>query len=197
MRVHTEGCPCWRCYANSVGSWLDFLCSQMISGKADIFLTLTARTPNYPWRRGFPIAPTQPSQQFIHRIFDRLILRLTRKLHSRIDFIRADQLGTLNGRLHLHAILSGDGLAEYPRTEIWQWLYDRSGFNRVLPFERGAAYYISRYIGRDVCRCDWQMNIGNRPYIRRRRVGGGGQDVALSPALSKNYFRLSLRRWHR
>jgi hypothetical protein len=63
------------------------------------------------------------------------------------------------GRLRQHAILAAQGLAEYPRTKIWEWLEERAGWNRILPFEQGAAFYLSRYIGRDFSRCECDLGI--------------------------------------
>ena len=73
-----------------------------------------------------------------------------RSLGARVDYVVADQFGNANGRFHQHCLLAAPGLGEYSRESIWQWLKkQRLEFNRILPFENEAAFYISRYVGRD------------------------------------------------
>src|SRR5207253_10021205 len=93
------------------------------------------------------------------------------ELRSRIDYVVADQLGSINGRFHQHAILAAMGLDRYPRKAIWAWLKERAGWSRVLSFEQGAAYYISRYIGRDANRCDWFPSVGGECTKALQSVG--------------------------
>jgi len=126
------------------------------------------------------------------------VSHLERELGSTLDCVVADQYGALGGRFHQHWILAGNGLDAYPRREIWEWLKERAGWSRVVPFERGAAYYISRYIGRDAQRCDWKVRIGREPSIERPPPRAlGGLDVARSSYMRREFFHNTLTRWHR
>jgi hypothetical protein len=187
--IHEDGCGCWRCFSNHMGQYIDSLGSQTGPGEWQVFVTITFRTPTYPWQRGFPTGGSgRPKAVFAHHLFDRLIAHLEGELGSRVDYVVADQLGDRGGRLHQHAILAAPGLAEYSRTSIWEWLKERAGWSRVLPFEQGAAYYISRYIGRDINRCDWDLRVGDPGHSGQIVLPVGGTDLVLSSALPKSFF---------
>jgi len=172
---HDLGCQCNGCVTNVFGRWVDSLGLLTSPGLWQLFLTITFSTPNYPWQRGFPKSGTgRPDPIFAHHLFDRLILHLEEAISSRVDYVVADQFGELNGRFHQHAIIAGEGLDRYSRTEIWRWLKERAGWSTVLPFEHGAAYYISRYIGRDARRCEWSLRVGARQLVDIQPALGGG-----------------------
>jgi hypothetical protein len=123
-------------------------------------------------------------------LFDRLVSHLESQLLSRVDYVVADQLGSINGRFHQHAILAALHLETYPRTRIWAWLRERAGWSRILPFEQGAAFYISRYIGRDANRCDWDLHIANEQGpTKMTAVAGGGVDVVRSADVPRDLFK--------
>lgn len=177
---HDFSCRCAACFAEHMGRWIDDLGTRTVDRKWQVFVTITFRTDDYPWQRGFPIAQPKPHPHFAHRTFERLVEWLQRELISRVDYVVADQLGSQNGRLHQHAVMSADGLMDYPwikrsdsRPSIHEWLWKRAGFNRILPFEHGAAFYIGRYIGRDAHRCEWEARVGNQALIERRPERGG------------------------
>lgn len=187
--MHEEGCACWQCISYHMGRYIDSLGRQTASGGWDVFATITFRTDSYPWQRGFPTGGSgRPKPEFAHHLFDRFTAHLENELGSGVDFVVADQLGDRNGRLHQHAILSASGLAEYPRREIWEWLKQRAGWSRILPFEHGAAFYISRYIGRDVNRCEWNLRIGDRELLDVDAAAIGGIDLVVSAELPKAFY---------
>ena len=186
---HEEGCGCWRCLSYHMGRFIDSLGSQTDSGEWQVFATITYKTPSYPWCRGFPTGGFgRPKADFAHHLFARLIAHLEAEVGFRVDYVAADQLGGRFGRLHQHAILSAQGLAEYSRTDIWEWLKERAGWSRVLPFEQGAAFYISRYIGRDFNRCEWDLRIGERHLCDVDVPAVGGVVVAQSADMPKAFF---------
>ena len=188
---HPEGCRCWRCLSHQLGCWVDQLGAATAPGEWQVFATITYRTKEYPWQRGFPRDGTgRPKADFAHHLFDRLVSHLEHELSSRLDYVVADQLGSIHGRFHQHAILAADGLRDYPRKQIWEWLQERAGWSRVLPFEKGAAYYISRYVGRDINRCDWTLRIGE-PSPRANHLKRG-TDIVISSMLPKNFFHNNL-----
>jgi len=133
--------------------------------------------------------PGRPKADFAHHLFDRLISHLEKQLGSRIDYVVADQFGSINGRFHQHAILSGVGLDSYPRKEIWKWLKERAGWSRVLPFLQGASYYISRYIGRDANRCDWFPRVGEEPQTLKTAANIGRTVVVQSADVGRHIFK--------
>jgi hypothetical protein len=191
-QVHVGGCRCWKCYADLMGRWIDTLGAKTGPGRWQIFSTITYATREYPWCRGFPILAGRPKADFAHHLFDRLVVHLESEIGSHLDYVVADQLGSINGRFHQHAILGAVGLDTYPRTEIWKWLKERAGWSRILPFEQGAAYYISRYIGRDANRCEWFPRIGEeQPATRSTEIGR--VNVVRSAEVPRVYFKQSYR----
>ena len=137
--------------------------------------------------------PGRPKADFAHHLFDRLVSHLESELGSRVDYVVADQLGSINGRFHQHAILAGRGLDTYPRTEIWKWLKSRAGWSRILPFEQGAAHYISRYIGRDADRCDWYPRVGEQELSPISTSGIGRLNIVNSADLPREVFKQSYK----
>ena len=186
---HVEGCSCWQCLSHHMGKYIDSLGARTGSGGWDVFATITFKTPSYPWQRGFPTGGSgRPKPEFAHHLFDRLVACLESEIESPVDYVVADQLGERGGRLHQHAILAGKGLGEYPRKDMWEWLQERAGWSRILPFEQGAAYYISRYIGRDVNRCEWDLRIGKQKPRCLDPAAIGKAVVVQSNDLPKSFF---------
>ncbi len=189
-RLHDSGCGCYRCIAGVLGTWLEGLGSRTRSGTWIHFATVTYRTLAFPWSRGFPSSGDgKPSPDFAHHVFADLVQHLEQVLGERIDYVVADQFGSLNGRFHQHALLSGEGLAQYPRSRIAGWLNRRAGFARVLPYERPAAYYLSRYIGRGLEQTEWDLRLGDER-VTEKKAGSppGCSVVATSPELPKALF---------
>jgi hypothetical protein len=139
----------------------------------------------------------RPSPHFVHRTFAQLVSHLENELHSSIDYVVADQLGALNGRLHQHFILAAPGLDQYPRTQIWNHLFKHAGFNRILPFERGAAFYIGKYIGRDVSECEWDVRFASSPSIPPMPRQVGNTEIVRSVEMPKEAFKNTQKGWHR
>ncbi len=187
---HELGCRCWKCTAEEFGRWFDLLGTQTTAGLWQVFLTITFSTKSYAWGRGFPSpASTMPSPGFGHRVFDDFVSQLAAQLGSRVDYILCDQTGRRGGRFHQHALLAADGLGEYPRLDLEKWLRRRAGWSRALPFERSAAYYLGRYIGRNLDVAEWDIRVGND-----KRVGNhggptlGGSVIAVSAELPSALF---------
>ncbi len=192
-QIHANHCACWKCQADSLGRWIDALGSRTLPAKWQVFATITYSTKSYPWCRGFPILAGRPKADFAHHLFDRLVLHLERELPSRVDYVVADQLGSINGRFHQHAILAALGLDTYSRKEIWSWLKPRAGWSRILPFEHGAAYYISRYIGRDANRCDWYPRVGEQELRPQSTAQVGRLNIVKSADLPREFFKQSYK----
>ena len=135
----------------------------------------------------------RPKADFAHHLFARLVVHLESELRARVDYVVADQLGSINGRFHQHAILAGHDLDKYPRTEIWRWLKERAGWSRILPFRQGAAFYISRYIGRDANRCDWFPRIGEDQAAAQSSPEIGKVIIVMSADLPRVCFKQSYK----
>ena len=196
-RKHRAACGCWLCYADRMGGYIESLGRRTLAGCWLWFLTQTFRTPHFPWARHFPIEQPGPCADFAHHFFARMIRWIEGQVHSRVEYFVADQFGEIGGRLHLHCGLSWPGLFEYRWKDLQGKLWQEAGFNRILPWEMDAGYYIGRYIGRDAEQCDWDFRVGSE---RMRPLGPVGRRVvAVSQSLddSSREFRRTMGRWHR
>ena len=108
------------------------------------------------------------------------------ELRTRVDYVVAEQIG-ISGRRHSHWLLSAHGLQDLRKT-LQVWLFHRAGYCRVLPFARGAAYYISRYFAHGDHR--WDIRIGDSKQSSAT-VTVGKIDVARSASLPKSFFSTS------
>ena len=193
---HGDHCHCWLCFSDGIGEYIDKLGQRTQAGRWLWFLTLTYRTPHYPWARGFPIEQPAPSPDFAHHFFARMIHCIEGQVHSRVEYFVADQYGEMGGRLHQHCGLSWLGLFEYRWKLLQEMLWKNAGFNRILPWKEDAGYYIGRYIGRDAHRSHWDFRVGLEP--APTATSGGRIVVARSADLPSRAFRSHvLRRWHR
>src|ERR1700693_511620 len=115
------------------------------AGRWQLFGTATFRPQPDVWRAGFPWSKnTNP--HFAHRLFNQLVIFIESQLQTTMNFICADQLGFLGGKFHQHFLLSAAGLDRYPIANISNWMFQRSGFNRVVPARYGAERYVGRFI---------------------------------------------------
>lgn len=196
-RKHRASCSCWLCYADRTGAFIQTLGQRTEARRWLWFLTLTFRTPPFPWARGFQVEQPEPHADFVHHFFAQMIRWIEGQIHARVEYFVADQFGEIGGRLHLHCGLSWRGLFEYPWKDLQEMLWKRAGFNRILPWEMDAGYYIGRYIVRDAGRCDWDFRVGTESV--RPPIPVGRRVVADSPVPddSSKAYRQTLRNWHR
>jgi len=191
-KKHNPFCSCVRCLTQVRGKFLDDLGSRTMHGRWDSFITISFRTETYPWCRGFPLSGSKPCPEYGHHFFRFFVTHLESELSSRVEFVVADQLGRVNGRYHLHALMAADGLEEYPRSEIEAWLRKRAGFSRVLPFKHGAAYYIGRFIGRGILDAEWSIDVGPENTTKDHETKLGKNVIVQSAALSHSSFHQNL-----
>ena len=128
-RNHRAHCRCWLCFADRMGSFIDDLGNQTKAGRWQIFLTLTYRTKNFPWSRGFPMAQPQPHSDFVRNFIGFMIRRLEAEISDRVEHFQAEQFGSVGGRIHQHIGLSSPAL-ERPAIELAQNLASK---RRNLP----------------------------------------------------------------
>lgn len=215
-RKHGAACSCWLCYADRMGAWVDRLAEHTKPRRWCLFITQTFRTPTYPWARGFPVEQPEPNPVFVRHFIGRMIRFLEGQLRERIEFFYADQYGERGGRLHQHVGFSSPVLLQAarelssmrqadPQTKrlpdllnpLAVMLWKQAGFNRILPWETDAGYYIGRYIGRDAARCHWDFRVGPEPV---RRIPAVGRQVVVEsrvPDDSSDAYRQALSGWHR
>jgi len=192
MDNHHEFCRCWQCTTNLLGEWFDELGRRTASGGWDYFVTISYRTNSCPWKKGFPVQHWKPSAEFAANFFKFFIKHFEKQLGEPLDFAVADQYGKLNGRLHQHCLLAGRSLNKAMRPAMQSWLTDKAGFSKVLPFEEGAAFYISRYIGRSAPECEWDISVGEQEMKRVSKPEVWGQEVVVSAEMPKSAFHQGL-----
>jgi hypothetical protein len=160
---HKPLCTCWRCITDILGAWLDSLGTETSTGRWLRFVTITYATLTYPWARGFPRSGSgRPSPDFAQITFISFISQLEEWTGAQVDYVLCAQFGDRNGRFHQHCLLAGEGLGKLSRRRIEGWLNRHAGYSRVLPFRRGAAFYLGSYIGRQVESTDWELRIGKK-----------------------------------
>jgi len=178
--------------ATAYGDWFDHLGGETEAGEWQVFQTISYRTKPNPWQRGFPNAGDgKPSAEFGHHCFQTFVARLEAQLGERLDFIVGNQFGQLHGRFHQHALLAAIGLDRYPRPQLESWLRKKAGWSRALPFEHGAAYYLARYIGRNLESAEWTVRVGGE-VINRDQPAIGRDVVARSTDAPKSWFHQNL-----
>lgn len=206
-------------FANSdrMGAFVDSLGSRTAAGRWAIFLTQTYRTKSMVKRLNAPVEKPGPSPDFVRHFLRRMIRWLEDELRERVEFFIVDQYGERGGRLHQHGGLTSPGLLRAaeelsamrcadPNTTrlpaalkpFAAMLVEQAGGNRILPWEQDAGYYIGRYIGRDVARCQWDFRVGSQPVRQIPPVGR--QIVAVSSVpdeTSSDAYRQALGKWHR
>jgi hypothetical protein len=172
-QIHARDCRCGECYAKVMGHWIDSVGAATERGHWQLFITIAYSTISSPGLRPLRMDSSEPKANFACEVFDRFIWYLEHELIARVDFAVADQFGTIGGPFHQHAILSGAGLERYSRKKVGQWLQENAGWSRILPFNKSASFYISRYIGSNANCCEWEVRIGPpEPSIPEPPVGG-------------------------
>ena len=197
-RKHRAACGCWLCYADRMGELVDGLGQRTRARRWLWFLTLTFRTLHFPWARGFPVEQPQPCPDFVNHSFERMLCWIEAEVHGPVEFFVVHQFGKSGGRLHLHCGLSWPGLFEYRWKDLQEMLWKDAGFNRILPWEKEASFYIGRYIGRDAGRCHWDFHVGSEPASPPvQEVGRRVLVVSDVPEDSSRAYRQTFCRWHR
>jgi hypothetical protein len=197
-RKHRAHCRCRMCFSDRIGEFVDYL-GRRTSGRRWLwFLTLTFRTQDFPWARGFPMEQSQPFPDFVQHFFRRMISWIEREVHGPVEFFVVHQFGEIGGRLHLHCGLSWPGLFEYRWKDLQEILWTGAGLNRIVPWTTDAGFYIGRYIGRDAWRCHWDFRVGpDRGSVQPVSVGRRVLVESRAPYNSSRAYRQTFGRWHR
>jgi hypothetical protein len=166
------------------------------------------------------LASRSPSQGYVQRFFYDWTERLARGLQSRVDFFVGFEAGKLSGANHFHALLAANNLKQQMEHEaelfrgaraagqssrqfaenkgllLWGYLYRTAGRSLVLPFDagRGAGWYIAAaYIGKK--QLSWDVSMGE--HAESSPVHGGATDLTRSAELPRQFYHITLGRWHR
>jgi hypothetical protein len=89
------------------------------------------------------------------RKFNAFIRMLQKATSGSVTFFRVDELGRINGRYHIHALVGGvDDLRRLTWMDIWN---ERNGFATIEPFDptKGAAWYCAKYLMK--ANGDWEL----------------------------------------
>jgi len=196
QRTQPTGCPefcrCKRCLSRDRGEWFAAIGAEV--GGWKLFTTITFRKldDHADWNNVAFQALDNPTPAFARHSFKRFVAYLEHEIGSPVAFVVADQYGQNGGRLHLHALLAGQGLDAYPRREIEAWLGQHIGFSRVLPYQEGAAYYLSRFIDTDD-RTTWDIKIKPEKPLQSESTRRVGIVTAKSDELPQECYRRALR----
>jgi hypothetical protein len=116
-----------------------------------------------------------------------------------IGWIIAEEFGRLGGRWHCHILVAG--VSGLYRKFCWLEARRRFGYTRIEPFDsaRGAAFYAAKYAGKTLGEIHFGGTLAgiDLAACEQSRSQGGAHDVAVSVALPKPHFRMTLPRWHR
>jgi len=118
---------------------------------------------------------------------------------ARIGFVIAEEFGRL-GRVHSHLLITG--VSSLRRDNTWEEAFKRFGRTTIEPFdpERAAAFYTAKYAAKQLGGLHFGGVVGGIDLTaieHRPPTPGGGVDVTRSADLPRNYFRNTLRTWHR
>jgi len=215
-RKHRAPCRCWLCFADRTGTYIDRLGSETLPQRWALFLTSTFRTRAIVKQLNASMERPEPHPDFVRHFLDRMICWLEKELCECVEFFVADQYGEIGGRLHQHIGLTSDSLISaanelavmrqaIPQTTrlpatlrpFASMLWAKAGFNRILPWEMDAGYYIGRYIGRDAGRCHWNFRVGSEPVRLLHPVGRKVIAISPAPDESRGAYRSVLGVWHR
>lgn len=182
IKHHPDTCTCRKCLGQRYGEWLDDAGSHTISGCWNCFATITFATPNYPFMRGFKTTRSRPSPEFAQHFFRFFVAHFEVVLGERMDYAVTDEYGAQSGRFHMHALLAAPSLPNV-RLHVESWLSKQAGYSRVLPFERGASFYISKFMGHGSQSCEWDLRIGDNCMDHVRKPEKWGEVVVVSADL--------------
>jgi hypothetical protein len=106
---------------------------------------------------------------FARRAFGRWTRRLEQEAGLPLFWFVGFEDGHLLGRLHLHALVGNTGgLSTAWMAESWT-----PGFSRILQYQptRGAAFYITKYVTKELLDYDVSSNFARALTARTRQFG--------------------------
>jgi hypothetical protein len=130
------------------------------------------------------------------RIEIAIYLALLERAAGPIGWLMAEEFGSVGGRFHCHLLVTGVRNAH--RQFWWAEAFRRFGRTRIEPFDpnRAAAFYAAKYAAKSLGNLELGGTLQGIDLDLRQtpRVHKGGEDVALSAELPKQFYRLGLKR---
>ena len=84
---HRASCTCWLCFTDRMGAFIDQLGRGTAARRWLWFLTLTFRTPNFPWKKGFPMEQPMPCLILCGAFTPRCLLGSAARSTARSSFL--------------------------------------------------------------------------------------------------------------
>jgi hypothetical protein len=126
-------------------------------------------------------------------------LALLERASGLIGWLIAEEFGSFGGRFHCHLLIAG--VKNQGRRFWWAEAFRRFGRTRIEPFDpqRAAAFYAAKYAAKSLGNLELGGTLKGIDLSFRYRAGahGGGNDVAISADMPKEFYRLGLGRGHR
>ena len=134
------------------GDWLTELGDRI--GGWNWFCTLTFRPIE---RRG---SWDKPGWSYSGRAWDAWVgfLRCLRGI-GEPSWVRGREYQHWRGVPHFHALIGDVG--DLRRDEAWAWWFDKYGFARILPYDRGlgAGFYLCKYVVKELGDIEFSRNL--------------------------------------
>jgi hypothetical protein len=140
----------------------------------------------YPWDWFLTLTFREPVKSFTaQRKFDRFSRDIEEAAGLPIAWFRGDEIGSLGGRYHLHALMLN--VAHLRRLTWMDKWNQRAGFARILPYdrERGAAFYCAKYVTKQFGEWDLSENIAAFGQYQEPLFRSQGPTISLAKIGSK------------
>jgi hypothetical protein len=124
---------------------------------------------------------------------------IQREARHPIAWMVAEEFGRTNGRFHCHGLASE--VKHLSRRFWWAEAFRLFGRTEIKPFdpERGAAFYAAKYAAKQLGAIHFGGTLAGVVLSRCEipSAVGGKQTVFRSAEVEKDFYRISLGRWHR
>ena len=193
-KLHPAYCPCRRCFARVLTSFIQRLGERTETGVWQCFATITYSRIEPEAHSSHPTYRARLSPTYAKRLVDNLVKHIGKSIGRRIDFFVADHFGSVNARFHQHLLLAALDLDRYPRQDLEAWLRPRAGWSRFLPYRPGAARYLANYIARHR-ESNWDFRVGG--LAASLPSPKTGTEILRTVDLPRSVFHNTLPRRHR
>jgi hypothetical protein len=124
---------------------------------------------------------------------------IQQEAHQPIAWMVAEEFGRINRRFHCHGLAGG--VKHLSRRFWWAEAFRLFGRTEIKPFDpgRGAAFYAAKYAAKQLGAIHFGGTLAGIVLSRCEipSTVGGKQTVFRSAGVEKDFYRISLGRWHR
>jgi hypothetical protein len=124
---------------------------------------------------------------------------IERAAEKPIGWVIGEEFGSLGGRYHCHALLTG--VSHLWRGYWWSVAFQKFGITRIEPFDRdrGAAFYAAKYAAKQLGGLHFGGTLAGVRLsdLELPRSPGGRQTAIPSVEMEADFYGRGLRRWHR